>query len=253
MADPAAKAAGDARAVRRDRDRLALDAGRSAGRPRRAARPPAAAAAGAADRRCRAARRSPPRAARRCCTRSRTSSSTPSTSRSTPSGALPACPTTTTATGCAWPPRRRCTSRCCASTCSERWATTTATSTPTTACGRWSSAPAATSLARMALVPRTLEARGLDATPPMQAKLAPRRRRARGRDPRHHPARRDRPRGDRQPLVPLAVRARRARPGGALRRCWRSATSAPRLRPPFNLEARRAAGFSEAELDWLDG
>ena len=29
--------------------------------------------------------------------------------------------------------------------------------------------------------------------------------------------------------------------------------AAPRPRPPFNLEARRAAGFSEAELDWLNG
>ena len=42
---------------------------------------------------CRAARRSRPQAARRCCMRSRTSSSTPSTWRSTRSGALPACPT----------------------------------------------------------------------------------------------------------------------------------------------------------------
>jgi uncharacterized ferritin-like protein (DUF455 family) len=28
---------------------------------------------------------------------------------------------------------------------------------------------------------------------------------------------------------------------------------APRLHPPFNLEARRRAGFSEAELAWLAG
>ena len=68
-----------------------------------------------------AQRRSPPTAAPRCCTRSRTSSSTPSTWRSTPSGASPACPTPSTATGCAWRARRRCTSRCCASTCT-RWA-----------------------------------------------------------------------------------------------------------------------------------
>jgi len=26
---------------------------------------------------------------------------------------------------------------------------------------------------------------------------------------------------------------------------------APPLKPPFNLAARRQAGFSEAELDWL--
>ena len=44
--------------------------------------------------------------------------------------------------------------------------------------------------ARMALVPRTLEARP-----------------ARGGYPRHHPARRNRPCRDRQPLVPLAVPA----------------------------------------------
>jgi len=29
--------------------------------------------------------------------------------------------------------------------------------------------------------------------------------------------------------------------------------AAPRLRPPFNFEARRAAGFSEAELEQLGG
>jgi uncharacterized ferritin-like protein (DUF455 family) len=28
---------------------------------------------------------------------------------------------------------------------------------------------------------------------------------------------------------------------------------APPLKPPFNLAARRAAGFSEPELDWLSG
>jgi len=27
---------------------------------------------------------------------------------------------------------------------------------------------------------------------------------------------------------------------------------APRLRPPFNTQARRAAGFSENELRWLE-
>ena len=66
--------------------------------------------------------------------------------------------------------KRRCTSRCCASTCA-RSASTTATSTRTTACGRWRERTAHDVTARMALVPRTLEARGLDATPPMQAKL----------------------------------------------------------------------------------
>jgi uncharacterized ferritin-like protein (DUF455 family) len=106
-------------------------------------------------------------------------------------------------------------------------------------------------VARMALVPRTLEARGLDATPPIQAKL-----RQAGdlaavaildvilRDEIGHVAignhwygwlcRRD---GlDAEALYPQLV-ARHA---------------APRLRGPFNLAARRAAGFSAAELAWLD-
>ena len=84
--------------------------------------------------------------------------------------------------------------------------------------------------------------------PPIQAKL--RRRPAttrRRRDPGHDPARRDRPRGDRQPLVPLAVRAARARPGGHYA-ALAQAHGAPRLRGPFNLDARRAAGFAEDEL-----
>lgn len=102
-------------------------------------------------------------------------------------------------------------------------------------------------LARMALVPRLLEARGLDATPPMQARLA------RAGDTRaveilevilrdevghvevgnrwfrHLCAQRG--------LEPLAHFRQLAREYGA-----------PRLKPPFNLEARRRAGFDEAEL-----
>ena len=75
-------------------------------------------------------------------------------------------------------------------------------------------------LARMALVPRTLEARGLDATPPMQAKLrkvGTPRRPARSQHPGHHPARRNRPCGDWQPLVSVSVR--RARTGAASHLC----------------------------------
>jgi uncharacterized ferritin-like protein (DUF455 family) len=104
--------------------------------------------------------------------------------------------------------------------------------------------------ARMALVPRTLEARGLDATPPIQAKL-----RKAGdhaavaildiilRDEIGHVAIGNhwyrwlcaRDRLDPEALYPVLV----------ARYC------APRLRPPFNKSARLAAGFSDQELDWL--
>ena len=108
-------------------------------------------------------------------------------------------------------------------------------------------------LARMALVPRTLEARGLDATPPMQAKLrkvgTPHALRAVAildillRDEighvaignhwyRHVCAQRG--------LEPLATYALLARQ-----------YNAPRLRGPLNLEARHAAGFEAGELAQL--
>jgi uncharacterized ferritin-like protein (DUF455 family) len=101
--------------------------------------------------------------------------------------------------------------------------------------------------ARMALVPRTLEARGLDATPPMQARL-----RAAGdlraveildvilRDEVGHVAVGNRwyrwlcARDGLDPVAHYALLAARH--------------EAPRLKGPLNLEARRAAGFSEAEL-----
>ena len=104
--------------------------------------------------------------------------------------------------------------------------------------------------ARMALVPRTLEARGLDATPPLQAKF-----RKAGdertveildvilRDEIGHVAignqwyrwlcRRD----GLDPIAHYAVLVREYR--------------APRLRPPFNREAREAAGFSAEEIAYL--
>ncbi|MEO7152020.1 MAG: ferritin-like domain-containing protein [Burkholderiaceae bacterium] len=104
--------------------------------------------------------------------------------------------------------------------------------------------------ARMALVPRTLEARGLDATPPMQAKLTRcgdlRAAEILGiilRDEIGHVAIGNRwyrwlcERDRLDPLAHYAVLARRH--------------AAPRLRPPFNLVARRAAGFSEVELERL--
>ena len=105
-------------------------------------------------------------------------------------------------------------------------------------------------VARMALVPRTLEARGLDATPPLQAKLA-RAGDARAvaildvilRDEIGHVAIGNRWYGwlcARDGIDPVAHYA------DLVRR-----HAAPRLRAPFNLEARRAAGFSAAELDAL--
>lgn len=106
-------------------------------------------------------------------------------------------------------------------------------------------------LARMALVPRTLEARGLDATPPLQAKLA-RAGDARAvvildvilRDEVGHVAvgnRWFRFLCEREGLEPLDHFRALARRHGA-----------PRLKPPFNLAARRSAGFTEAELAALD-
>src|SRR6185295_7397779 len=106
-------------------------------------------------------------------------------------------------------------------------------------------------VARMALVPRTLEARGLDATPPLQAKL----RRAGDaraveildiilRDEIGHVAVGNRWYlwlCERDGLDPVAHFAHVARQYGA-----------PRLQPPFNRPARLAAGFSEAELAALE-
>jgi len=108
-------------------------------------------------------------------------------------------------------------------------------------------------VARMALVPRTLEARGLDATPQIQNKL-------------------------RQVGTPAALRAveildviLRDEVGHvAIGNHWYrwlcaregldpiahygvlvERHAAPRLYPPFNEEARRRAGFSTEELAWL--
>lgn len=108
-------------------------------------------------------------------------------------------------------------------------------------------------VARMALVPRTLEARGLDATPLIQAKL-----RQVGtadaldavhildvilREEVGHVAIGNHwyhwlcAREGLEPLTHYAVLARRH--------------AAPRAKPPLNDTARRAAGFTEAELRWL--
>jgi uncharacterized ferritin-like protein (DUF455 family) len=108
-------------------------------------------------------------------------------------------------------------------------------------------------LARLALVPRVLEARGLDASPAIRQKLASVGD-TRGaeildvilRDEIRHVRFGNtwyralcRQRG----LDPVATHAELARAHGA-----------PRLRGPVNLEARRAAGFAEDELAaWLHG
>jgi uncharacterized ferritin-like protein (DUF455 family) len=105
-------------------------------------------------------------------------------------------------------------------------------------------------LARIALVPRTLEARGLDASPAVRAKLVGAGDHRAGeildlilRDEIGHVAAGNRwyryvceQRG----LDPVATYAELA-----------ARHQAPRLRAPFNLEARRAAGFEEAELTAL--
>jgi uncharacterized ferritin-like protein (DUF455 family) len=109
--------------------------------------------------------------------------------------------------------------------------------------------------ARMALVPRTLEARGLDATPLIQARLRKVNTPAALRtvdildlilgDGIGHGAIGNRWYGwlcARQGLDPLAHYRLLAR-----------THNAPRLRPPFNDAARRAAGFSQQELDDLLG
>jgi uncharacterized ferritin-like protein (DUF455 family) len=101
--------------------------------------------------------------------------------------------------------------------------------------------------ARMALVPRTLEARGLDAAPPMQAKL----RRA----------------GDERAVAILDIILRDEVGHVAIGNHWyrwlcqrqgldpiahyavlAARHAAPLLRPPFNLDARRRAGFTAEEI-----
>jgi uncharacterized ferritin-like protein (DUF455 family) len=107
-------------------------------------------------------------------------------------------------------------------------------------------------LVRMALVPRVLEARGLDATPLIVGKL--------------------RAANDLRMVEILAVierdeighvaigsrwfgwlcAARALEPEATFRRLLVD-YDAPPLKPPFNLAARRQAGFSEPERDWLSG
>lgn len=102
-------------------------------------------------------------------------------------------------------------------------------------------------LARIALVPRTMEARGLDATPQVRAKLAQAGDMAAAaildiilRDEIGHVAIGNRWYNwlcEHRGLEPVATYARLA-----------AEYQAPVMRGPFNLEARRTAGFSELEL-----
>lgn len=106
-------------------------------------------------------------------------------------------------------------------------------------------------LARMALVPRTLEARGLDVTPEMMRKL--------------------RAVGETQAVSVLHILLRDEVGHVAVGSYWFSWLCKQRgldrfdtfkslialhlkggLKPPFNIEARREAGFSEEELAWLE-
>ncbi|MEK2602205.1 ferritin-like domain-containing protein [Burkholderia arboris] len=105
-------------------------------------------------------------------------------------------------------------------------------------------------LARMALVPRTLEARGLDASPPIRARLLQA--------------------GDDASAAILDVILRDEIGHVAIGNRWfrhlcddagrdpvptyrqlAEQYQAPRLRGPFNFDARRDAGFEQAELDAL--
>ena len=106
-------------------------------------------------------------------------------------------------------------------------------------------------LARIALVPRTMEARGLDATPQVRAKLAQAGDKAAAaildiilRDEIGHVAIGNRWYNwlcEQRGMEPITTYARLA-----------AEYQAPVLRGPFNLEARRAAGFSELELAALN-
>lgn len=105
-------------------------------------------------------------------------------------------------------------------------------------------------LARMALVPRTLEARGLDAAPPMRAKLAQVGDHAAAgildiilRDEIGHVAI-----GNRWYRY---LCAQRGLDPQAIYPALATQYKAPVLKGPFNFEARREAGFVEAELEAL--
>ncbi|MGL4234345.1 MAG: ferritin-like domain-containing protein [Casimicrobium sp.] len=105
-------------------------------------------------------------------------------------------------------------------------------------------------LTRLALVPRTLEARGLDVSPAMRDKLAQAGDHRAAeildiilRDEIGHVAIGNkwfRHYCDEQKLDPLET----------FDRLWRE-HDGPTPRPPFNVDARRQAGFVQEEIDWL--
>jgi uncharacterized ferritin-like protein (DUF455 family) len=106
-------------------------------------------------------------------------------------------------------------------------------------------------LARIALVPRALEARGLDASPAIRAKLAAAGDEAAAqvidvilRDEIGHVAIGNR-------WFRFLCAARGLEPRSTDRRISTD-YCAPRLRGPFNLAARRAAGFDDDELAALE-
>ena len=106
-------------------------------------------------------------------------------------------------------------------------------------------------LARIALVPRTLEARGLDASPPIKAKLVGAGDHKAGaildvilRDEIGHVAVGNQ-------WYRWLCEARGLDPIGTYAELAKK-YEAPRLRGPFNIEARRAAGFDEAEIRLLE-
>jgi uncharacterized ferritin-like protein (DUF455 family) len=109
--------------------------------------------------------------------------------------------------------------------------------------------------ARMALVPRTLEARGLDATPLIQTRL----RKVRTPDALRIVDGLDVILREEIGHVEIGNRWYRwlcAQQGLDPVRHYKALVTqhrAPRLRPPFNTEARQAAGFSAEEIAYLAG
>ena len=147
-----------------------------------------------------------------------------SISRGMRSRAFAACRSTTTATGSASRSTKRGISRCCPRG-SPSSAMRTAISPRTMGSGTWPCSTAGSCLERMALVPRVLEARGLDVTPGMIARLRAVQRRRDGRHPRDHPARRSRARRRRFALVRLVLRASERRSGSDVRVADRAAST----------------------------
>ena len=110
--------------------------------------------------------------------------------------------------------------------------------------GLWEAAAATAHdlLARLAVVPLVLEARGLDVTPEMIAAARTRRRRRERRRARPHLSRRDRPCRGRNALVRVAVRARGREPRPTFHALVRRHFTGA-LKPPFNRRgARRQPG-----------